>query len=65
MNTPQTLSEAVAYVRELTRDDPATFKRGYTIPNAVAAVAEVFGFDRDALAAEVGRQAWPGPVWKS
>ena len=40
---------AGALAHDLMRDDPATFKRGYSEDNAVIAAAEFFGIEREAV----------------
>jgi hypothetical protein len=49
MTDPQTLDEAVAFARSLMAGDDATYKAGYSLENAAIAVAEVFGFEREAI----------------
>lgn len=56
MEAPQTLTAAVAMCRDLMRDDPATFHRGWSLENAALAVEEVFGWSQQDLLDELARQ---------
>jgi len=49
------LGAAVALALDLMRDDPANFKRGYTLENAAWAAADMFGLDRHAIQTAVIR----------
>lgn len=55
------MTAAVCMTLDLMRDDPETFKVGYTIENASWAAADLFGLDREEVA--VKTRAAVQSVW--
>lgn len=50
---------AAAFARDLMRDDPATFKRGYSRDSALLTAFEAFDLEPDSATADAIRDAVP------